>query len=55
MEKTIELTINIPECGATEQEIESYINFEFGYCGSISGSNPLVDEEIEVTDLYIRD
>lgn len=35
---------------ATDEQIEEFLQFEFGYNGTCSSDNPLLDEDYSVTD-----
>lgn len=52
--KEIKLTVSFPETGATEYQIQEYLEFHFHYNGSMSQKNPLCEEgEPEVLEMDI--
>lgn len=51
MKVKIEMEVEIKDC-ATEEQVEEFLEFEFGYNGCCSSDNPLLDEEYYVTDFY---
>ncbi len=53
MKKAIRLEIEVPD-KATDEEIEEYFMFEFGYNGCCENSNPFISEySYEVTDFEL--
>lgn len=43
MTKEVTLTITIPIDDVTEEQIREWIEFETGYCASMSANNPLCE------------
>jgi hypothetical protein len=48
MKAIVKLTIIIPATEATPQEIDEWIEFELGYSPSMSRTNPLLNESLEI-------
>ena len=53
MEASIKCTI-VTDTECTEQEFEEWVNFNLGYSSSISTSNPLHREHLDIDDLSIE-
>lgn len=51
MKVKIQMEIEI-EAEATDEEVEEFCEFEFGYNGVMSSKNPLSDKRYDVTDFY---
>ena len=55
MKKIIRLEVEVPD-QATDEEIEEYFQFEFGYNSCCSNDNPFISEyDYEVTDFEMED
>ena len=47
MKARIEFYVEIPDVGATEEEAQDWLRFEFGDWGEIEGDNPLIGHHAE--------
>lgn len=51
MKVKIEMEVELDPCGATNEEVKEFLEFEFGYNGSMSHNNPLSFGDYNTTDL----
>jgi hypothetical protein len=49
----VSLVIEVPETGATEREIEEWIEYKTGYRHDISAGNPLADCDMDANWIEI--
>ena len=52
MKVEIKFKVDVPDVGATEQEIEDWIRFSFGDNGQIDGLNPLLDQHGDAEPIF---
>lgn len=53
--KAVHLLIEIEDIGASEKEIQEFIECETGFNNQMSAKNPLTMGDIEVLECYIED
>lgn len=53
MKKLVHLVVELPDVGASDEEIQEAIEFQFGFRPNISVTNPLC-MEIETLECYIE-
>lgn len=54
MKKVVHLVVELPDVGASDEEIKEAIEFQVGFRPNISAYNPLC-MEMAVLDCYIED
>jgi len=50
----LSLVIEVPDTGASPEQVSEWAKFVTGYSGSISNSNPLLDVELAANSLEIE-
>ena len=53
--KVVQLLVEIPDVGASEEDIREFIEFETGYRSQMRTGNPLNTEDFEILECYIED
>ena len=52
MKVEIKFKVDVPDVGATEQEIEDWIRFSFRGSAQIDGLNPLLDQRGDAEPIF---
>ena len=51
----VSMVIDVPDVGATEDEVEEWVKFQVGYCGGMSATNPLESHDIETNWIEVEE
>ena len=53
-EYNVSMVVDVPDIGASRDEIEEWIEFKAGYAGSIDADNPLIDTNMNANWIEVE-